>query len=349
MRKKRPYAGICQLITHCIADLLNRQFDLPINRKDWFYRKQSIADAIKETTLPEINRFVARSISQYLEIVENLCKCTDHALWFRGHSRNSYRLVPGVLRETKMITDGLGRKLQKGDVVNASGGEVTGPSAEQMLAEFKQKARPFIGELPQNEFEWMFLAQHYSLPTRLIDWSTNALVGLYFAASGASTVESEAEGICDNFLEGDDSEDNGFAVFVMDPIQINQEAVGLSDLIDVARNFEKWDHYIDPMAHSDRANTVPLCVTAPQNSPRIRAQSGVFTLHGSNIWALDYYEPLRPHISKIFFPNSVSEQILDNLSRLGMNRTFIYPGLDSVAIDVRTRHFKKYRAEFEGW
>ncbi|MBW8182913.1 FRG domain-containing protein [Shewanella nanhaiensis] len=52
-----------------------------------------------------------------------------------------------------------------------------------MMVEFKRLSVPVIpsSEIPTCEFEWLFLAQHYSLPTRLLDWSTNPLVALYFA------------------------------------------------------------------------------------------------------------------------------------------------------------------------
>ena len=36
---------------------------------------------------------------------------------------------------------------------------------------------------PQSEWEWLVLAQHNGVPTRLMDWTHNALNALYFAVS----------------------------------------------------------------------------------------------------------------------------------------------------------------------
>lgn len=54
-----------------------------------------------------------------------------------------------------------------------------------LLEEFKKGARPHALVQPQDQWEWLALAQHYGLATRLLDWTTNPLGALYFAVERA--------------------------------------------------------------------------------------------------------------------------------------------------------------------
>lgn len=50
-----------------------------------------------------------------------------------------------------------------------------------VLAMFKQQARYYLPSTPANDFEWLAIAQHFGLPTRLLDWTDSLLVATWFA------------------------------------------------------------------------------------------------------------------------------------------------------------------------
>ncbi|MCF2949270.1 FRG domain-containing protein [Paraglaciecola aquimarina] len=79
----------------------------------------------------------------------------------RGVSNHEYPLLPSLFRHNEV-------KLADTREFNS-------------MWVFKTHAKPHLDVIPLNDIEWLTIAQHHGLPTRLLDWSLSPLVACFFA------------------------------------------------------------------------------------------------------------------------------------------------------------------------
>lgn len=292
-----------------------------------------------------MKEYIAKSLSEYISIVSKITEEECGTAWFRGHQMSHYKLIPSVLRNIIPLTDARGNSLRGDERISSSGGEMTGINPERLLNEFKRRAVHLVDERPQNDFEWLFIMQHYGVKTRLLDWTTNALVALYFAVDESQDCTSqELATLDDDEITFDTIQDSKpAAVFAMNPNKFNEESTTCSRPIDLSNEFKQWEHYTRPTEHDGAM--LPICVLAPNSSSRIRAQSGVFTLHGSMTKPLESYYPIQKILHKIYIPLESQCKMKKDLEILGITNSFIYQDLDSLSHDIMKEEYKRFDNE----
>lgn len=251
-----------------------------------------------------------RSISEFIDCVKTDFQSWKTATypWFRGEPLSKTPLLPKLYRPR-------------------SDGSLH--DENQLLQFFRMKAPEFgKGIVPpriDHNDQWLFLAQHVKLPTRLLDWSEGALVALYFALLEENPI-----------------------VWMLNPIGLNRLSISKGEGLFGDNQFpltwvkpkEKLNIGFENIRgawFSDKHGMdLPVAVHPTNIHPRMSAQRSCFTVHGKKKQNMNDLVPPGILIKYEIEP-SVKQSMLVELHMLGISHSTIFPDLDGLAEDLAQR------------
>jgi hypothetical protein len=221
-------------------------------------------------------------------------------IWWRGHAKSDWDLKPSVFRE------------QHED------------SYEQNIVfRFRQKAQVRHANLPLPDdfYGWLFLMQHYRLPTRLLDWTESPLIAAFFTL-GDKTNEKE---------DG--------CLYALNPYGLNQKELGV--LGTIIPNNENGLPFIKKAFNSETKDiNMVLAIEPFEVDIRMMVQLSTFTIHGSgkSIYDCAKTDDL---LIKFLIPASSKKQLREELKYLGIRESNLFPDLEHLAQEIKSVTFKE--------
>lgn len=238
----------------------------------------------------EIKLSEVESLSDFVSFLTDKFDDKDDVL-FRGQ-REDWPLLPKIAR----------LRLRPGD---------SALDAERLrLDDFKLQALSFVDLVPDSDWEWLSVAQHYGMATRLLDWTSNALAALWFA------VERPAVPPKTGALPP-------AVVWVLDP---------------------KKDDYVRDRETETPGNGTRTKVFRPTHiARRITAQSGWFTVHKyikreKRFVPLEKQAKYNDALTKMLIPADLFSDVRYGLDRCGVNAASMLTDLAGLCQHIEWSH-----------
>lgn len=245
---------------------------------------------------------------------------------FRGQCRMNGHLIPGLMRMGSHYA-----------------------SIEQLLLnDFRQYAPSNLW--PGNSvWNWLAVAQHHGLPTRLLDWTYSPYVALHFATSDMGSEDHAGDGVvwCVDYGETNKHLPEKLAR-KLEPYRKSVFSVALLD--EVVPTLDEFDSlqtdsfviFLEPPSLDERiVNQVALF--SIMSSPHDKSAADGKALGMEAV--LDEMEKKRagqapPLYKKIIIPAELKWEIRDKMDQANITERVLFPGLDGLSKWLR-RHYAR--------
>jgi len=184
---------------------------------------------------------------------------------------------------------------------------------KNMMEKFKIESVPFLDPIPKAPLDWLSVAQHHRLPTRLLDWTRNALAALWFAIQEAQ-------------IEKDPSKESDYRFGTVWVLLSEQKSWIKGD------EHEDFGPYKVSEVHFFRPRHF---------ARRISAQSGYFSLHPmrkDEFDSLSDSESGIKQLKRIEIPRDAFCHLRDQLDHYNVNYSTLFPDLDGIAKNIEWLH-----------
>lgn len=236
-------------------------------------------------------------------------------LWYRGHQCSAFTLTPSLYRENPEFDDAIQRE-------------------RRLITRFRQRSLPFWpAGYPQTDWEHLFAMQHNGVPTRLLDWSENLFVALYFALHPTHTHQPEnPEAPCHP------------VVWCLDPVGWNRAvlreyAEEVAILTTGDPELEKYRPELETRLLARPQTGVAIYGT--HNSQRIVAQRGTFTIAGKNVQPMETICNALSNETLLWRIEICGDKpsVTFDLSTIGVTESMVYPDLPGLALELRSQEW----------
>lgn len=176
-------------------------------------------------------------------------------------------------------------------------------------------------QLGSSLWNWLALAQHHGLQTRLLDWTYSPMVAMHFVTENLKHYDIDGQVWCVNHRAA--------ARLLPKPLRKVAEREG-SDVFTA----QMLDHVANELGAFDKLSREDFVVflEPPSLDARIVNQFALFSLMNQPARGLHVLLEKHPELAKrIVIPAALKWEVRDKLDQAGITERMLYPGLDGLS------------------